>query len=111
LIYMVMSGRIDNMTEEKDSVTTKKINEPKKTVAKKAAPKKNITEDTITSNETVLVVFESGAGYSTGSGIRFSQKRKMAEVSLEEARQLLSLENFRLPNDEEKEMYYNNRED
>jgi len=108
---MVISGRIDNMTEEKDSVTTKKINEPKKAVAKKAAPKKNITEDTITSNETVLVVFESGAGYSTGSGIRFSQQRKMAEVSLEEAKQLLSLENFRLPNDEEKEMYYNNLED
>jgi hypothetical protein len=108
---MVISDRIDIMTEEKNSVTTKKINEPKKAVAKKAAPKKDISKETITSNETVLVLFESGAGYSTSSGFRFSQQRKMAEVSLEEARQLLSLENFRLPNDEEKEMYYNNLED
>jgi hypothetical protein len=108
---MAMSGRIDNMTEEKNSVTTKKINEPKKAVAKKATPKKILTEETITDNETVLVLFESGAGYSTGSGFRFSQRRKMAEVPLEEAKQLLSLENFRLPNDEEKEMYYNNLED
>jgi hypothetical protein len=108
---MVMSGRIDTMTEEKNSVTTKKINEPKKAVAKKATPKKILTEETITDNETVLVLFESGAGYSTSSGFRFSQRRKMAEVPLEEAKQLLSLENFRLPNDEEKEMYYNNLED
>jgi hypothetical protein len=108
---MAMSGRIDNMTEEKNSVTTKKINEPKKAVAKKATPKKILTEETITDNETVLVLFESGAGYSTSSGFRFSQRRKMAEVPLEEAKQLLSLDNFRLPNDEEKEMYYNNLED
>jgi len=111
LIYMAISGRIDIMTEEKNSVTTKKINEPKKAVAKKATPKKILTEETITDNETVLVLFESGAGYSTSSGFRFSQRRKMAEVPLEEAKQLLSLENFRLPNDEEKEMYYNNLED
>jgi hypothetical protein len=108
---MDINDRIDTMTEEKNSVTTKKINEPKKAVAKKATPKKNLTEETITDNETVLVLFESGAGYSTSSGFRFSQRRKMAEVPLEEAKQLLSLENFRLPNDEEKEMYYNNLED
>jgi hypothetical protein len=108
---MDINDRIDTMTEEKNSVTTKKINEPKKAVAKKATPKKILTEETITDNETVLVLFESGAGYSTSSGFRFSQRRKMAEVPLEEAKQLLSLENFRLPNDEEKEMYYNNLED
>jgi hypothetical protein len=108
---MDINDRIDIMTEEKNSVTTKKINEPKKAVAKKATPKKILTEETITDNETVLVLFESGAGYSTSSGFRFSQRRKMAEVPLEEAKQLLSLENFRLPNDEEKEMYYNNLED
>jgi len=108
---MEMNDRIDNMTEKKNSVTTEKINEPKKAVAKKAAPKKVITEETITVDETVLVVFESGAGYATGSGFHFSQQNKMAEVPVDEAKHLLSLDNFRLPNDEEKEMYYNNLED
>ena len=135
---MDINDRIDIMTNNETSVTSEKINKPKKAVAKKAVAKK-VTEpvkfkedavdgdgdgvvqegtvherpvqETITSNGTVLVLFESGAGYSTSSGFRFSQRRKMAEVPLEEAKQLLSLENFRLPNDEEKEMYYNNLED
>ena len=141
---MVISDRIDIMTNNETSVTSEKINKPKKAVAKKAVAKKvaktvefdpdaedgdgdnkvqdgtiherqieidESVEAHILDNKTVLVLFESGAGYSTGSGFRFSQRRKMAEVPLEEAKQLLSLENFRLPNDEEKEMYYNNLED
>lgn len=68
-------------------------------------------QEVVFSNENLLIFFESGAGYATGSGIRFSQTNKMAEVPAEEARLLLSLDNFRLPSDEEKEMYYNNLED
>ena len=124
------------MNVEKNSVTSDQINKPKKAVAKKAAAKKvakpvEFKEDAIDgdgmvqdgteherpvqevvfSNENLLIFFESGAGYATGSGIRFSQTNKMAEVPAEEARLLLSLDNFRLPSDEEKEMYYNNLED
>ena len=135
---MVISDRIDIMTEEKNSVTTEKINKPKKAVAKKAVAKKvtepvEFKEDAIdgdgdnivqegteherfvqeftSDNGSLLILFESGAGYSTSSGFRFSQQRKMAEIPLEEAKHLLSFENFRLPSDEEKEMYYNNLED
>jgi hypothetical protein len=35
----------------------------------------------------------------------------MAEISAEEANLLLRLPNFRLPSDEEKEVYYNSQED
>jgi hypothetical protein len=141
---MVISGRIDIMTNNETSVTSEKINKPKKAVSKKAVSKKvaktvefdpdakdgdgdgyvqdgtvherkievnESVEEHVLDNKNMLILFESGAGYSTGSGIRFSQQRKMAEVPLEEAKQLLSFENFRLPNDEEKEMYYNNLED
>jgi hypothetical protein len=135
---MEINDRIDHMTNKETSVTSEKINKPKKAVSKKAVAKK-VTEpvefkedavdgdgdgvvqdgtvherpvqETITSNGTVLVLFESGAGYATGSGFHFSQQNKMAEVPVEEAKHLLSFDNFRLPNDEEKEMYYNNLED
>ena len=141
---MDINDRIDIMTNNETSVTSEKINKPKKAVAKKAVAKKvaktvefnpvaedgdgdnkvqdgtihereievnESVEGYVLDNNNILIVFESGAGYSTSSGFRFSQRRKMAEVPLEEAKQLLSLENFRLPNDEEKEMYYNNLED
>jgi hypothetical protein len=99
------------MTNNETSVTSEKINKPKKAVAKKATVKKEILEENISEEGKVLVVFESGAGYSTASGFRFSQRNKMGLLPAEEANLLLALDNFRLPSDEEKEMYYTNQED
>jgi hypothetical protein len=73
--------------------------------------KEEITEDIISKEGNVLIVFESGSGYTTGSGFRFSQRNKMGLLPSEEANLLLALENFRLPSDEEKELYYTNQED
>lgn len=130
---MEMNGRIDHMTNKETSVTSEKINKPKKAVSKKVQKPVEFKEDAIdgdgdnvvqegteherpvqeitTNDETVLILFESGAGYATGSGFHFSQQNKMAEVPVEEAKHLLSFDNFRLPSDEEKEVYYNNLED
>jgi hypothetical protein len=99
------------MTNKKTSVTSEEINKPKKTVAKKATVKEEITEDIVSKEGNVLIVFESGSGYTTGSGFRFSQRNKMGLLPAEEANLLLALENFRLPSDEEKELYYTNQED
>ena len=99
------------MTNKKTSITSEEINKPKKAVAKKATVKKEITKETISEEGKVLIVFESGAGYSTGSGFRFSQRNKMGLLPAEEANLLLALDNFRLPSDEEKELYYTNQED
>lgn len=99
------------MTNNETSVTSEKINKPKKAVAKKVAVKKEIIEENISEEGRVLIVFESGAGYSTGSGFRFTQRNKMGLLPVEEANLLLTLDNFRLPSDEEKEMYYTNQED
>jgi hypothetical protein len=99
------------MTNEKTSVTSEKINKPKKAVVKKTAVKEEITEDIVSKEGNVLIVFESGAGYTTGSGFRFSQRTKMGLLPVEEANLLLALDNFRLPSDEEKELYYTNQED
>ena len=99
------------MTKQEVSITTEDINKPKKAPVKKAAPKKEVEEKDITSEGKIIIVFESGAGYTTGSGFEFSQTRKMAELPAEEANLLLTLDNFRLPSDEEKELYYTNQED
>jgi hypothetical protein len=99
------------MTNKKTSVTSEEINKPKKAVAKKTTVKEEITEDIISKEGNVLIVFESGSGYTTGSGFRFSQRNKMGLLPSEEANLLLALENFRLPSDEEKELYYTNQED
>ena len=99
------------MTNKQTSVTSEEINKPKKAVAKKTAVKKEIVQENISEEGKVLIVFESGAGYSTGSGFRFSQRNKMGLLPAEEANLLLALDNFRLPSDEEKELYYTNLED
>ena len=103
------------MTDQTNSVTTDIINEAKKKPVKKTA--KTNEEITVVVEkkkkekaETLLIIFESGVSYTTGSGITFTQQEKMKEILLEEAEYLLKLDNFKLPNDEEKEMYYNNLE-
>lgn len=103
------------MSEQKNSITTEVINQPKKKAVKKNTEKNEEVKIVVEKNkkenkENMLVFFESGCDYTTGSGITFSQQNKMEEISIEEANFLLRLDNFRLPNDEEKEMYYNNLE-
>lgn len=103
------------MTEQKNSVTTEVINQPKKKTVKKNIETNEEVKIVVEKNKkenkkNILIFFESGASYTTSSGITFSQQNKMEEISIEEAEFLLRLDNFRLPNDEEKEMYYNNLE-
>ena len=80
------------------------------TSVKKWAKDNNIQTIKPDINNNVLIYFQSGAGYVTQSGLKFSKENKMAEVSAEEANLLLRLQNFRLPSDEEKEVYYNSQE-
>ena len=97
----------DNIVKSEDVAPVKK--QPVKKVIKK-----EIIEETVTAEnqkDSVLIYFESGAGYVTKSGLKFSRETKMAEISAEEANLLLRLPNFRLPSDEEKEVYYNSQED
>lgn len=99
------------MVDRQNVVTTETAAPKKKAPAKKPAAKKTIEEQAPqieNTGERVLIYFESGAAYITGSGFRFSRSEPMGEVSFEEANTLLRLPNFRLPSDEEKEMYYNN---
>ena len=97
------------MTEIQNIVTSKDVNS--KTTKPKKATKEHKAADPIVKNGKLLIYFESGAGYVTKSGLKFSRENKMAEISAEEANLLLRLPNFRLPSDEEKEVYYNSQED
>jgi hypothetical protein len=111
------------MVNRDNVVTSESVLPQKKVAAKKqAAPKKKIVDEVIDEDSVVesvnfknneqraLLYFESGAGYVTSSGFKFTRAQPMGEVSSDEANSLLRLPNFRLPNDEEKEMYYNNLE-
>lgn len=97
---------------------------PKKTVVKKIIDGDNdglVDDGTISErplkmakilnkDENIVIYFESGMSYSTESGFRFTRSEPIAELNYYEANILLRLENFRLASDEEKEMYYNNKE-
>ena len=120
------------MVNRDNVVTTETAAPRKKAPAKKAAVKKEAapldgdndgliddgkeTERSVklaavsSDTESLVIYFESGTGYTTGAGIRFTRESPMKEVSFAEANLLLRLSNFRLANDEEKEMYYNNLE-
>lgn len=89
------------------NVVTSENAAPKK--VKQSKPKK-VENQEIPSGDKVVVYFESGYAYSLSNGFTFTQENKMAEVSADEAKRLLALDNFRLPNDEEKQMYYNGLE-
>lgn len=98
----------DNTVKSEDVNPT-----PKKATAKKAAPKKTITEpahekNNYGSNDLVVVVFESGSSYSSGE-VRFTRENPMQEVTRAVAEQLLQLENFGLPNQIELEAFYASR--
>jgi hypothetical protein len=97
----------DNIVKSEDVAPVKK--QPVKKVIKKEIIEEKVTTDN--EGDSVLIYFESGAGYVTKNGLKFSRENKMAEISAEEANLLLRLPNFRLPSDEEKEVYYNSQED
>jgi hypothetical protein len=97
----------DNIVKSEDVTPVKK--QPVKKVIKKEIIKEKVT--TNSQGDGVLIYFESGAGYVTNNGLKFSRENRMAEISAEEANLLLRLPNFRLPSDEEKEVYYNSQED
>lgn len=90
-----------------DNVVTSENVAPKKT--KQSKPKK-VEEKEIPTGDKMVVYFESGYAYSLSNGFTFTRENRMLEVSADEAKRLLALDNFRLPNDEEKQMYYNSLE-
>jgi hypothetical protein len=78
---------------EEETPVAKKSPVPEKNVAKATSGKK-------------FVYFASGSAYVTKSGFRFSSEKRVYEVPSEEADHLLSLDNFRLPDQLELEAYY-----
>ena len=81
--------------------------EPKKATVKKPVE----IPDNKTNNGKMIIVYESGSGYVTKSNFKFTQRNKIAELDFEEAKLLLQLDNFRLPNEEEREQFYASKED
>ena len=60
--------------------------------------------------EPIVICLQSGISYTTPSGLRFDKEHLFHELPFLEANLLLRLENFRMANDEEKKLYYNNTE-
>lgn len=100
-----------------NTIKSEDVAPKKKAPAKKAAAKKVTEKNTdkvpvpSTSGDTIVIYYESGAGYVTPSGYKFTRSNPIAEVAKEEANVLLRLSNFRLATDEEKEFYYTDREE
>lgn len=90
-----------------ENVVTSENVAPKKT--KQTKPKK-VENKEVPAGDKIVVYFESGFAYSLPNGFTFTQENKMLELPADEAKRLLALDNFRLPNDEEKQMYYNSLE-
>lgn len=91
-----------------DNVITSENVAPKK--AKQSKTKK-VEQKILPDVEKIVVYFESGYAYSLPNGFTFTQDNKMLELPADEAKRLLTLNNFRLPNDEEKQLYYNSVEE
>ena len=108
----------DNVIKSTDVTSGKaEKNAVKKAPAKKAAAPKAKAEkkqDEVKVQSTpagkVVVVFESGASY-VSNDINFTREDNIKEVSESEAAFLLTLENFRLPDQLELEDYLNSKED
>jgi hypothetical protein len=99
----------DNVIKSTDVNSAKKEKTvAKKAVAKKVAPKEKVASE-IAPNMKV-VIFESGFSYVSGD-IIFSREDSIKEVTEETAEFLLTLDNFRLPDQLELEEYLNSKED
>lgn len=90
-----------------ENVVTSENVAPKKT--KQSKPKK-VEDKEVPAGDNIVVYFESGFAYSLLNGFTFTKENRMLELPADEAKRLLALDNFRLPNDEEKQMYYNSLE-
>ena len=98
-------------------VTSASINEApaKKTPVKKAVAKPKVEapvkkKTPSVSPDKVVIVFESGSSYTTDD-FRFTRENNIQEVTPEQSEYLLTLENFRKPNDFEIENYLASKED
>lgn len=96
----------DNIIKS-DDVNQKPVKKatPKKTAAKKADAPKVATKDGLR-----VIVFESGASY-TSNGISFTRENRIQAVPEADAERLLELDNFRLPSQEEVDNYFASMED
>jgi hypothetical protein len=102
----------DNVIKSTDVTSAKAESNPvKKAPAKKAAAKpKAEKKDTPAATGLKVIIFESGASYVSG-GIFFTREDNIKEVSEDQADFLLTLDNFRAPNQLELEDYLNSKED
>lgn len=107
----------DNVIKSSDFPEASKPEKPvKKAASKKVSetvsdsgpvksplPKKQVAK---ASRNHKFVFFESGSSYVTKEGFKFDRSRRIYELPVDEADHLLSLDNFRLPNQDELEEYY-----
>jgi len=99
------------MTNNENAVKSSDVSTPKKTTVKKNIKEKQDIQTNVENQLNSLVVyFQSGTKYVMANGVTFDQVNKMHELPFMDANLLLRLENFRLANDEEKQMYYNTME-
>lgn len=96
----------DNVVKSED---INKKSTTKKTIAKKAAVKKANTVQSI-NNNMKIIVFESGGSYSSND-LRFTKQNRIQQVPEADAERLLTLDNFRLPTQEEVDNYFASMED
>ena len=102
----------DNVIKSTDVTSAKAETNPvKKTTAKKATAKIKIEKESeVSSSPLRVIIFESGSSYVSGD-IRFTREDNIKEVSEDQANFLLTLDNFRAPNQLELEDYLNSKED
>jgi hypothetical protein len=95
-------GKLDDSATDKNK-NTEETQEENSTKVKKNSTKKKTVDATPGKK---LVYFSSGSSYITKDGFRFSKDKRIYELDIEEADFLLSLDNFRLPDQLELEDYY-----
>jgi hypothetical protein len=101
----------DNIVRSSDVTSGKEEKPAKKAPAKKAAAKPKVEKaEEKNINGYTVIIFECGASYISGD-IHFTRENYIQEVSEDEAKRLLELDNFRLPNQFELEDYHNSKED
>ena len=104
----------DNVIKSTDVTSAKsETNTVKKAATKKAAAKPKEVKEKVekaAAQNLKVVIFECGASYVSGD-ISFTREDNIKEVPEDQADFLLTLENFRVPNQIELEEFYNSKED
>lgn len=99
----------DNVIKSED-LNNKEEKPVKKAAPKKAAaPKKEAKVVETVESDNVIIVFESGASY-TSHDVTFTRDNHIQEVSSEIASRLLELDNFRIADPFEIEDFLKNKE-